>query len=125
MKKPTTKPTRKGTILAVLLLSAIFSLSYSAYYDNTETIFKFRSEYRIKRVPDGTVTIYTFNKQGEKEEYVFKDFNADVVLSVYRRIRVSQIAATMSKKYYLSESESRRGVKRVLNVLEQWDMITQ
>ncbi len=52
-------------------------------------------------------------------------FNADVVLLIYRRINVDQISSSLAKKYYLSKDDSRRGVKRVINVLEQWGMVSE
>ena len=112
--------------MQMLLFIFLFSLfSFSARSNYSEEELKFKSEYKIKRVPDGTVTIYTLKKDGRKEEYIFKDFNADVVLSIYRRIRVSQITTNLAKKYTISEDESRRGIKRVLNALNQWGMITE
>ncbi len=59
------------------------------------------------------------------EEYNFKDINAEVVLSLYKRIRVNQITSNIAKKYYLSEDESRRAVKRVLNALHQWELVVK
>jgi len=111
--------------LLITIAVLLFVFPVSAFSDNTGELVKFKPEYKIKRVPGGTVTIYTYNNEGDKEEYVFKDFNADVVLSIYRRIKVSSITSNLAKKYYLSEAESRRGVKRVLNVLDHWGMLTR
>lgn len=110
-------------IVTVLLLLTFFPLH--AYSDTTEIKVRFKPEYKIKRIPGGAVTIYTLNSDGRKEEYIFKDFNADVVLSIYRRIGINQITSNLAKKYYLSEEDSRRGIKRVLNILEEWEMVTE
>lgn len=106
----------------MLLLAFVFPSAYSNY---SEEIVKFKPEYRIKRIPDGTVTIYTLNDDGKKEEFIFRDFNADVVLSIYRRVAVSQITSNLAKKYVISEDESRRGIKRVLNALYQLGMMSE
>ena len=111
--------------MQVVAFIVLLLISAPAFSDNTETLVKFKPEYKIKRVSEGTVSIYTFNLEGNKEEYIFKDFNADVVLSLYRRMRPSQITTNLAKKYYLTEEESRRGVKRVLNALDHWGMVTK
>jgi hypothetical protein len=110
-----------GFIFIVILLL----LPVSVFPDNTETTVRFKPEYKIKRVPNVGVTIYSIDAEDQKEEYLFKDFNADVVLLLYRRIAVDQIASSLARKYYLSDADSRRGVKRVINVLEEWGMVTE
>jgi len=125
MKNSKTSKTKISALQIFVMISLLFLVPVSAYSDNADTVVKFKPEYKIKRVSDGTVTIYSIDNKGEKEEYIFKDFNADVVLSLYRRIRVSQVTSNLAKKYYLSEVESRRNVKRVLNVLDHWEMVTQ
>ncbi len=112
--------------MQIVLFLFIFAFIPSTAYSNySEEVVKFKPEYRIKRVPDGTVTIYTFGDDGKKEEYIFKDFNADVVLSIYRRLELNQITLNLAKKYFMSEDESRRGIKRVLNALDQWGMMSE
>ncbi|MBN1598164.1 MAG: hypothetical protein JW894_07710 [Bacteroidales bacterium] len=104
----------------------IFLIPVSAYSDNDETILRFKPEYKLKRVPTtGGVTIYSLNEEAQKEEYLFLDFNADVVYLIYRRINVDQITRNLAKKYYLSKADSRRKVKRVINTLDEWGMITE
>lgn len=111
---------RVFTMITLLLL-----ISLTAFPDNNETTVRFKPEYKIKRIPNVGVTIYSVSEQEQKEEYIFKDFNADVVLLIYRRINTDQIAVNLAKKYYLSKDDSRRGVKRVVNVLEEWGMVTE
>ena len=125
MNNSATKLKANLSFLLVTIAVLLFIFPVSVFPDNTGELVQLKPEYKIKRVSDGTVTLYTFNDEGEKEEYIFKDFNADVVLSIYRRIKVSSITSNLAKKYYLSEAESRRGVKRVLNVLDQWGMLTR
>lgn len=125
MKTSKTNQVIKSAMQIVVLMLLFTFIPFSSFSNYSEEVVKFKPEYRIKRVPDGTVTIYTLNDDGEKEEYIFKDFNADVVLSIYRRIKVSQITTNLAKKYFISEDESRRGIKRVLNTLDQWGMMSE
>lgn len=125
MENSKTKQRVNFVPLFITIAVLLFVFPVSAFPDNTGELVKFKPEYKIKRIPGGTVTIYTYNNEGNKEEYVFKDFNADVVLSIYRRIKVSSITSNLAKKYYLSEAESRRSVKRVLNVLDHWGMLSR
>jgi hypothetical protein len=126
MKSTKTKHLKIPVLQAVILLFILsFALPLSAYPDNTETIVHFKPEFKIKRIPNVGVTIYSVNENEKSEEYLFKDFNADVVLLLYRRLSVDQIAANLADKYYLSEADSRRGVKRVINVLDEWGLVTE
>ena len=111
--------------LVFIFVVSLLLIPVSAFSDNTETTVRFKPEYKIKRVPNVGVTIFSIDNKNEKEEYIFKDFNADVVLLIYRRIAVDQITSSLAKKYYLSKDDSRRGVKRVINVLEEWGMVTE
>ena len=125
MKNLKTNRTGNPVLLVLMVVAFLFVAPSSAYSDDTESLVRLKPEYKIKRVPSVGVTLYTSNEEAEKEEYIFKDFNADVVLLIYRRINVDQISSSLAKKYYLSEDDSRRGVKRVINVLEQWGMVSE
>ncbi|MBN2523434.1 MAG: hypothetical protein JXB24_09160 [Bacteroidales bacterium] len=125
MENSETKHKVRFSSLIMIIAVLLFVFPVSAFSDDTGELVKFKPEYKIKRISGGTVTIYTYNNEGDKEEYIFKDFNADVVLSIYRRIKVSSITSNLAKKYYLSEAESRRSVKRVLNVLDHWGMLSR
>ena len=109
-------------LMAVVFL---FLAPLSAFPDDTDSFVRLKPEYKIKRVPSVGVTIYSLDEEAESEEYIFKDFNADVVLLIYKRYNIDQISSSLAKKYYLSEDDSRRGVKRVINVLEQWGMVSE
>jgi hypothetical protein len=124
MKKSKTKCKIKTFSLA-FFIGFLFLLPISVYSNNTGETVKFKPEYKIKRVPNVGVTIYNVDTHDKNEEYIFTDFNADVVLLIYRRIAVDQIASNLAKKYYLSKDDSRRGVKRVINVLEEWGMVSE
>ena len=125
MKDPKTNRTINPVLQVLMVVVFLFLAPLSAYPDDTDSFVRLKPEYKIKRVPNVGVTIYTLNEEAEKEEYIFKDFNADVVLLIYRRINVDQISSSLAKKYYLSKDDSRRGVKRVINVLEQWGMVSE
>ena len=102
----------------------IITLAFSSFLiENTGgSHIRFNPEYKIKS-KSGTVTVYTITEKGDKVEYVFNKFHADVVLLVYRKLDLAQITEIMSKKYALSEKESRRNVKMTLNTLELWDIV--
>lgn len=124
MNKSKTKLNFK-TLTIVFIIGFLLLLPVSAYSNNTGETVRFKPEYKIKRIPNVGVTIYNVDTENKNEEYVFTDFNADVVLLIYRHIAVDQIASNLAKKYYISKDDSRRGVKRVINVLEEWDMVTE
>lgn len=125
MKKSKTNRKINTASLVFIFVVSLLLMPVSAFSDNTKTIVRFKPEYKIKRVPNVGVTIYSTETEDQKEEYIFKDFNADVVLLIYRRIAIDQIASSLAKKYYLSTDDSRRGVKRVVNVLEEWGMVSE
>jgi hypothetical protein len=100
-------------------------LPLSLYADNTDTKITFKPEFRIKRIPNEGVRIYSISQNPEKEEYLFTDFNADVVLLIYKHYELDQITSSLAKKYYISKDDSRRGVKRVINALHDWGMVIE
>ena len=120
-----TNVSRKSALFSVLVLLFIFISVDFAYSSSRIESFRFNSEYKLKRIPNGTVTVYRIGESGKKVEYVFKNFNADVILSVYRKLNLKQITAVLARKYYLSETESRRDVKRTINVLENWGIVSR
>jgi hypothetical protein len=84
---------------------------------------KFNHEFKLKRISGETVSVYTINEKGQKQEYFIKDFNADVLLLVYRNIDVDHITENLSRKYHLRKIDCRRQVKMALNTLAEWDII--
>ena len=125
MKKSKTKQQINSSSLVFFLIGFLLLLPVSVFSDNTDVTVRFKPEYKIKRIPNVGVTIFNENTEAQEEEYIFKDFNADVVLLIYRHISVDQITSSLAKKYYLSKEDTRRGVKRVINVLEEWGMVTE
>lgn len=88
----------------------------------TET-YRVKEEFRIKRTSDGTVSLYNEAAEGDRKEFTFTKFNADVLLLIYRRIDTANIIKSMAKKYTMSKTDARRAVKVAINELKQWDLI--
>ncbi len=107
-------------ILGFLLLSGILT---NANFEN-ETV-KISDDIKIKRTSGDKVYLITYNDSGEKEEFVFTDFNADVVLLLYRKVEFNMIIKNLSKKYFLTKTDTRRYVKMTINTLEQWNLISR
>ena len=79
-------------------------------------------EFKFKRLSNGTVEMYRIKDENQKK-YRFTDFNADLLLSAYRRMNSDQIISVLSKKYDLSIVECRRQMKHSLNILEDWGIV--
>ena len=109
-------------IICPLCLLVILTFSAFLIENTGGSNIRFNPEYKLKS-NSGTVTVYTFTEKGDKVEYVFNKFHADVVLLVYRRLDLAKITEIMSKKYDMSEKECRRNVKMTLNTLELWDIV--
>ena len=84
---------------------------------------KIKDDIKIKRTSDGNVSLFVQNPSGEKEEYHFTDFNADVILLLYRGVDLDLIIKNLAKKYFLSKTDTRRYVKMTINTLEQWNLV--
>ena len=115
----------RNLLFVVFAFSLLVTTSMAGLAHSDDEAYRVKENYRIKRTSDGVVSLYSLNDNGEKEEYVFKEFNADVLLLVYRRIGMNSIVKSMSKKYYMSKTEARRSVKMTLNELENWDLIVR
>ena len=107
-----------------LIVFLLFTMNCTLFATGND-IVRVNEDYRIKRTSDGTVSLYTVNPDGEREEYVFTEFNADVLLLIYRHVDISNIVNNMRKKYYLSKTEARRSVKKTINELEVWDLVVR
>ena len=108
-------------LFSIVLVLFVFSASAEAMGENKNGL-RFNSEYKLKK-SSITVTVFYINEDGEKVEYSFGDFNADVLLYVYRRIDQKRIISALADKYGISETESRRKVKIALNRMEVWSII--
>jgi len=117
-------PQKGVRFLSTLFFIAFFLLVY------TDNIFgnigkgsiRFNPEYKLKSY-SGIVTVYIFDDNGDKVEYTFEEFNADVLLLVYRKLDLIDIIGRMADKYDLSEKDSRRKMKMTINRLELWDIV--
>lgn len=125
MKNAKTKRSRNAVMQLFSIVIFFLLIPLSTYAEKTDTKIKFKPEYKIKRIPSEGVRIYSVDKTTEDEGYLFTDFNADVVLLIYRHYEVDQITTSLAKKYFISKDDSRRGVKRVINVLLDWGMVTE
>ncbi|MBN1951572.1 MAG: hypothetical protein JW801_10235 [Bacteroidales bacterium] len=113
-------------IRKIILSLIIFLLSGTTVFALSDgRTYKLKDSYKIKRTADGTVCLFSKDNPTEAETFVFTDFNADVLLLVYRRIDLESMISSLSKKYYLSRTDARRSVKMALNELESWSLITR
>ncbi len=106
----------------LLIITILVFSSFDVLCNTGEGSIQFNPEYKLKSY-SGVVTVYTFTEGGDKVEYIFNEFHADVLLLVYRRLDLVQIIERMSKKYGLSEKDCRRNVKMTINTLELWDIV--
>ncbi len=117
------KPFKGVKFIYALLIIAFFAFFSTNTLGNTgEGSIQFNPEYKIKSY-SGIVTVYTLTEEGDKVEYIFDEFHADVILLIYRKLDLIQIIERMSKKYSLSEKDCRRNVKMTINTLELWDIV--
>ena len=117
------KPLKGVGLISTFCFLVIFTFYSSVSLGNTDKgSIRFNPEYRLKSY-SGNVTVYTVTDKGDKIEYTFSAFNADVLLLVYRRLDLVQITDRLARKYGLSKKVSRRHVKMTLNTLELWDII--
>ncbi len=121
------KPENKLKIAFRFLLALTFLVGngLSVNAGSEDITYRINNDIKIKRVSGGTVCLYTYTDSGKKEEFVFNDFNADVILLLYRRIDMTMIIKNLSRKYFLSKTDTRRIVKMTINTLEQWDLVTR
>ena len=113
-----------GPVAGILTFILLIALNLPGSYASPgPSEYRVKEEYKLSRLPDGTVNLYTRSGVEEKQEYVFTNFNADVLLLIYRRIDTYDIIKSMTKKYHLSKAEARRWVKMTINELKQWNLI--
>jgi hypothetical protein len=107
-------------LITMLLLFSVSGVFQTVSGNDNVT---FNPDFKLKRVSGTTVAVYAIDQKGKTQEYLFDDFNADVLLLVYRRIDIEQITNNLTKKYHLRETDCRRQVKMTLNTLEEWAII--
>ena len=107
-------------VFLVFLLVGLSTIGLQAEVEDEQTL-EFNSEYALRK-SSNTVKVYYTNERGEKIEYSFDSFNADVVLYVYRHIEQDRMVDLLSSKYRLSKTEARRKVKMAINTMEVWNI---
>jgi hypothetical protein len=125
MKTTTFKNSRNTktyfTIVALLFMVSIGS-AFCGPVDDAD-IISLNPAYKLKRMSNGEVIIYSSNEVNGNNNLSFENFYADLLLAAYRNQRMGSIVKTFSEKYFLSDDECRREVKHALNVLSEWDII--
>jgi hypothetical protein len=106
-----------------LILMVLLSVSGLLQTVSANDEIKFNPEFKLKRISGTSVSVFSVDQKGEKQEYLIRDFNADVLLLVYRKLDEQQITQNLCKKYHMRETDCRRQVKITLNTLEEWDII--
>ena len=114
---------RSKTACAVIVLVLISTLSGLAYDGNVGQV-NFNSEFNLKKTSSSVMVFYT-NEHGQKVEYTFESFNADVLLYIYRHIDQQRIISMLADKYHMSETESRRRVKMAINTIRKAKQVRQ
>lgn len=109
---------RLSVVLSLLIIPGVFI--WASTENEPVTI---SNDIKIKRASGDTVCLIAHNDSGEFEEFFFTDFNADVVLMIYRKVDMEMLIKNLSKKYYLSKTDARRYVKMTINTLEQWGLV--
>jgi hypothetical protein len=123
MKATSNLQTGHIIIRFTVILCMLFSVSGTLHSVSGSDGIKFNHEFKLKRISGTTVSVSTIDENGEKQEYLISDFNADVLLLIYRNLNIQQITGNLSKKYHLKEKDCRRHVKMAINTLEEWDII--
>jgi hypothetical protein len=113
-------PIKIKTLMACFFLAIASTFVSASSFENT--IIRINPDFKFKRLSNGTVIISSV-QQGEKLKLQFQDLYADLLTAAYRKQRVGYIMDTMAKKYYYSDVDCRREIKRALNVLEDWNIV--
>ncbi len=108
-------------IVLVLIIASVQTMHASVLNESV----KIKDDIKIKRTSDGNVSLFVQNPSGPKEEYRFTDFNADVILLLYRGVDLDMIIKNLAKKYFLTKTDTRRYVKMTINTLEQWNLVSR
>ena len=108
--------------MSIFLLSGTFASSPNNLLTDEGTKITINPEFKFKRLSNGTVEMYRI-KDKDQKKYRFTDFNADILLSAYRRLSLDQMISILSRKYDLSTEECRRQLKHSVNILEDWGIV--
>lgn len=119
-EKPASSLIRFLIIFSLLLLPGALTIANS----ENESV-KINDNIKIKRNSADKVSLIVYYDSKKAEEFFFTDFNADVVLLLYRRVEMDIIIKNLSKKYFISKTDARRYVKMTINTLEQWNLVSR
>ncbi len=125
MKK--SKPVFNGRFIFRYAIASLmlYLITFPDALGTGNEVIIFNRDYKLKRISGTTVSVYQTGESGKKVEYTFNNFNADLLLLVYRNMAIDQIATSLTKKYKLDRTECRRQLKVSLNTLEEWDIISR
>jgi hypothetical protein len=112
--------TKTKTLLLGFILAIFLTPVSASSFENT--IIKLNPDFKLKRLSNGTVVMSSV-RQGETVKHQFTDLYADILLAAYRKQRVGIIMDIIAKKYYYSDEDCRREIKRALNVLAEWNIV--
>ncbi len=113
-------PAKIKTLMVWLMLAITVTAASASAFENT--VVKINPAFKFKRMSNGTVVMSSV-QSGEKINLHFSDLYADLLVAAYRKQRVGIIMNTVAKKYYYSDEDCRREIKRALNVLEEWNIV--
>ena len=114
----------KSTSHYLILAALLFSTDQLSFAGNESEFVRIKDNVKI-HTSAGRVSLLALDNKGEKVEYSFTDFHADAVLLLYRRVDWDIMIKNLSKKYYLSKTDTRRNLKMTINTLEQWDLVSR
>ncbi len=111
-------------IAAFLLFALLLSLlsAYSSPFSDDYRL-QINPDYKLRRMSNGEVIIYTDNQQNTETSFTFNDLYADLLLAAHKKQRFGFIIETISRKYNLSDDECRRELKHAVYVLSEWNII--
>lgn len=107
-------------LLSTMVLS--FLSGYSSPFSDDYRL-QINPAYKLRRMSNGEVIIYTNNQDNAEKSYSFNDFYADLLLAAHKKQRFGFVIETISRKYNLSEDECRRELKHAVYVLAEWNII--
>jgi hypothetical protein len=110
------------TFLFILSLFPVYN-SVSATTHIGDQKITIADDIRFKRISDGSVVLTAVNESGQTQEYVFDEFQADVITMLYRKMDPEIMISNLSKKYVLSKTDTRRNLKMTINTLEEFKLV--
>lgn len=114
-----------GKRIAAFLLFALYFSFLSAYASPFSDDYRLQinPDYKLRRMSNGEVIIYTNDQKSTEKSFSFNDIYADLLLAAHKKQRFGFVIETVSKKYNLSDAECRRELKHAVYVLSEWNII--